>query len=347
MKVISFTVLNNEADIIESFVRYNMTYVDKMIILDNGCTDNTIKILKLLQQEGYDIEIFNESRVGFEQYVLMNKYLRIVSEEYESDWIIPLDADEMLMSDDKPIRAALEELPRDRIYKIYWRQFVMNDEDDPKETFVCRRMKHSFLHKIGKVIIPTSMVKKCDLILQPGQHSVVSNEKVWMEETGILCMAHYPHRSFEQSKTKALCHSVRYVNYLGRQNGESVHRNYFANQCVMHLSDDNDKWFFEAIRERTFKWGIDVIKSEIHPVNLKLQQIEDVEMKYSTLAICNAEHSLYRLSLEMALKSYDLRMESILYNRNMPIILVYGTGGGGSDRLKRIQGGPCTYQSIY
>lgn len=44
-RIISYTFLNNEADIIEAFVRYNMTYIDKMIILDNGCTDHTIDIL--------------------------------------------------------------------------------------------------------------------------------------------------------------------------------------------------------------------------------------------------------------------------------------------------------------
>lgn len=45
MKIVSFTMVNNEAEIIESFVRYNYNFVDQMVIIDNGCTDNTIEII--------------------------------------------------------------------------------------------------------------------------------------------------------------------------------------------------------------------------------------------------------------------------------------------------------------
>lgn len=40
-KIIVVSMAKNEADIIESFVRYHMTFVDGMIILDHNSDDNT------------------------------------------------------------------------------------------------------------------------------------------------------------------------------------------------------------------------------------------------------------------------------------------------------------------
>ena len=61
MKIESFTMVNNEAEIIESFIRYNYNFVDKMVIIDNGCTDNTMLIIEKLKNEGYNLETFDES----------------------------------------------------------------------------------------------------------------------------------------------------------------------------------------------------------------------------------------------------------------------------------------------
>ena len=49
MNIVSFTMVNNESEIIESFVRYNYNFVDQMVIIDNGCTDNTIEIINNLK----------------------------------------------------------------------------------------------------------------------------------------------------------------------------------------------------------------------------------------------------------------------------------------------------------
>ncbi len=51
MKIISFTMVNNESEIIESFIRYNYNFIDEMVIIDNGCTDNTMQIIFNLIKE--------------------------------------------------------------------------------------------------------------------------------------------------------------------------------------------------------------------------------------------------------------------------------------------------------
>ncbi len=51
MTVHIVTMVRNEEDIIETFVRYHSGAVDRMIIVDNGSTDRTPEILALIRDE--------------------------------------------------------------------------------------------------------------------------------------------------------------------------------------------------------------------------------------------------------------------------------------------------------
>ena len=51
-KIYSISMVKDEEDIIESFIRFNASVIDKFFILDNGSTDNTNLILNLLKNEG-------------------------------------------------------------------------------------------------------------------------------------------------------------------------------------------------------------------------------------------------------------------------------------------------------
>ena len=59
MKIVSFTMVNNESEIIESFIRYNYNFVDEIIIIDNGWTYITITILIKLINECYIITVYD------------------------------------------------------------------------------------------------------------------------------------------------------------------------------------------------------------------------------------------------------------------------------------------------
>lgn len=81
MNIVSFTMVNNESESIESFIRYNYNFLNKMIIIDNGCTDNTVEIINHLRfDEGYNIEIYDESLRAFDLYYFENKYMNMISE---------------------------------------------------------------------------------------------------------------------------------------------------------------------------------------------------------------------------------------------------------------------------
>lgn len=323
-KIISYTILNNEADIIESFVRYNMSYVDKMIILDNGCTDNTIQILKLLKNEGYDIEIFDESLTDFEQYQIMNYYLRYICEHYESDIIIPLDSDEFLMSEREgvSVRSILEELPLDVVYMVNWRTYMMDERNAP-DNFIPRSMKYAVEHVGVKVFIPTELIEKHQIVLTVGQHNVTGKENLRCVSRDDLRVAHYQNRSMNQFYAKSLCHSIRNINYLNRQNGEGIHRNYYADQCIRHWNDSDKSWFDEMIKERLQRGAKEELS--FRPVDLSSAGLENIEMKYTALAEVDVLKNIYVLAQVMAIKAYNLEIEK-QFRTNRPIILIYGTG---------------------
>ena len=67
-----------------------------MVIIDNGCTDSTIKIIRNLIAEGFKITVYDESLEAYNQYRLDNKYLNKIINEIKPDWILPLDADELI-----------------------------------------------------------------------------------------------------------------------------------------------------------------------------------------------------------------------------------------------------------
>ena len=52
-KIITLTMIKNESDIVETFVRYTMNFASKMIFIDNGCVDGSIEILKELIKDGF------------------------------------------------------------------------------------------------------------------------------------------------------------------------------------------------------------------------------------------------------------------------------------------------------
>jgi glycosyltransferase involved in cell wall biosynthesis len=52
MKLFGAAMLRNEADIVESFVRHNLSLLDGLLVVDHGSSDGTSEILDALVTEG-------------------------------------------------------------------------------------------------------------------------------------------------------------------------------------------------------------------------------------------------------------------------------------------------------
>jgi hypothetical protein len=83
----------SEADVIQAFVRHNLTVLDGMTVVDHRSTDATPAILQALRDEGLRLTIGTDHRVGFFQDVVMTETVRATLAATGADFVFALDAE--------------------------------------------------------------------------------------------------------------------------------------------------------------------------------------------------------------------------------------------------------------
>ena len=321
MKIVSFTMVNNESEIIESFIRYNYNFLDEMYIIDNGCTDNTIKILHNLKNDGYKIVIYDESLEAYDQFRLDNKYLNKIIEESNPDLIIPLDADEFIISDHKDPRREMEKLSLDKIYYVNWQWYVMTEKDDPKETFIPRRLKYCLKRTVWnysdgtpvtKVILPARYFKEKKLTMSMGHHTVYGDKSIAIEEINNIKLAHYRAISEEQLVYKTCCYTMRDIATMGN-NIETAQR---TNQLAK--IESGISIHYAAIEASYAGYPKEITENQI---DLSFCEPGSLTIKYSELSSESIAERIMRTGQEMAIRSYNLERKIKEYMWLEPIVL--------------------------
>lgn len=199
-KIVTITMVKNEADIIEYFIRYTLNFADEMIFIDNGCADGTIEIINRIREEGYKIRVYNEAHVFYEQFKLDNKYIQLLAKE-DFDLIIPLDADEFLASNAGLIEQ-LNCVGNDKITLVKWRTFCLNDDKKGSNLFERNNMlRVNESTPFTKVILPVQLIRSNKFLVSMGHHNVIGDSLCKVENDEIF-VAHFPVRSEEQIKLK-------------------------------------------------------------------------------------------------------------------------------------------------
>ncbi|MGF7118942.1 glycosyltransferase family 2 protein [Methanobacterium oryzae] len=229
-KIFSISMVKNEMDIIESFVRYNINIFDGMIILDNASTDNTLEILKLLKSEELPIFIYEDENKEFDPETKLNKLLLKAIHEFKADIVVPLDADEFIISSNKGNpRKILEQMDKNTYYHVKWKTYVPDFKNDD-EKFIPAKItlaRDEELEKFYKVILPKELVKNYNVKLTRGNHDLVFDsqhvDSIKNFNNFDLRIAHFPIRSKEQTASKIM---VNWINALidpKRTPGASFH----------------------------------------------------------------------------------------------------------------------------
>ena len=228
--IVCIGVIKNSADMIESMVRGNAVWADQFVFYDNMSTDRTPEILADLKKEGFPIEVLPDDEHRHLQKEKMQKLLLYVKEKYRPDYIVPLDDDEILISNSVSIRhedihAAIESLDRHTLYYIFWRNYIPTDEDDPAESCVPARLRFCFDDEpemTKKILIPSELIAG-DFRIGDGNHyadgGAVQN-RVLLKD---LRIAHYPVRSPEQIASKAVVGWMNILAIPSRKEGLAYH----------------------------------------------------------------------------------------------------------------------------
>lgn len=322
MKIVSMTLIGNESEIIESFIRYNANFIDEMVFVSTCCIDNTLVIIRKLKEEGYPITLIEEPYIIYNQKLLDYKYMRKIAVESDADWFINLDADEFLTGTDNP-RKILEQLPLDKVYKVKWKNYTMTDRDDADEYFIPKRIVYGRKITAGndetKVILPMKIIREQNIVMETGHHHV-SGEGIVVELLESIKLAHYPTTSLEQYLFKLQGNKMKFITWIDRGNGEGYHQNRQVAELEM------GKNIYETAGGYGYGNGTSLNKELVYsPLDLDYCGQRTMEMRYADLAMPDYERNIIRTGQLMALKAYLLEVQTRL-DKRLKNVLISGTG---------------------
>lgn len=210
-RLVTISLVRNEVDIIETFVRHNAAYATKMIFILHRCIDNTEEILQKLQTEGLPLEIHEETHPGYLQSDVLTGHIRRILAEDTADWILPLDADEFLTAaEGGSVMDGIAAFGTDRVQMLSWKTYVPLPEDDMSESNPIRRITRRRMPEtapVRKVLLPVPLLKTASWKLPMGCHTLQNastGDALPSIATAAISLAHFPVRSIEQFTGKIL-----------------------------------------------------------------------------------------------------------------------------------------------
>lgn len=215
-RIVTISMVKNEADVIESFVRHALLIADFLLVTDHDSTDGTGEILAQLREEGLPLAVEGYTGAGHDQAEVMTALMYRAIEEYGADIIIPLDADEFLVSlsgGSAYVRHILQELPATGIYQCQWFRYELAAPEESQEDYLLSRpARRSTMPDLpGKAIAGRFPVIERELSLMQGNHALrlPGHEGRFLcakaEELQDVHLAHFPLRSREQLISKKMC----------------------------------------------------------------------------------------------------------------------------------------------
>ena len=209
-KLVLVSMVKNESDIIESFVRHHLNVVDEIIIVDHNSCDSTKQILECLIAEGLPIHISTDYRVEQAQSEIMTDLVYRAINEYNADIVIPLDADEFLINTQtkEDCRTILQNLDSMSIYFIDSMNSIPTFDETEKFILWRSCLKSKATQKSSKIFIGRKVANRYHIALKQGNHDIlISHRKkklINFSHCQQLQLAHFPVRSKEHFMSKML-----------------------------------------------------------------------------------------------------------------------------------------------
>jgi len=202
------SMVRNEADIVEAFVRHNLALLDGLVVLDHQSVDATRAILQGLKAEGLNLILVQTGESAFFQG---GEITRIASEAFlrtPADFVFALDADEFIRAESREaLEAGLAELPPGTHGRIGWLSYVPDAFDRPFGAHCVRRRLREERIARHKLVIRRGFVESGAFMVSEGNHWVLqlaggrpAPHQVIAPERARL--AHVPVRSRAQLEAK-------------------------------------------------------------------------------------------------------------------------------------------------
>jgi SAM-dependent methyltransferase len=219
-RIISLSMVKNEQDIIEPFIRHNMQFLDCMIVIDNASVDDTRRILVECARETGKLIVSDSGTFAYTQAEQVTRLLQYCQTAFFADFIVLLDADEFISANnDADFRAALQAIPNMGVGLMPWQTHVLSTDAppdgaaDPPRTLPARRATEMPLFR--KAVIRLDGGCRNDLIVWQGCHNIVTSTGQMLPSVDLdtVPLLHFPVRSRNQLCAKAV---VGWMAYLAK-----------------------------------------------------------------------------------------------------------------------------------
>ena len=304
MKICSISRIKNEEDIIETFIRYHLNFIDEMIIFEDNSSDDTYEILSKLKKENLPIHVFRNTKEHSEQQDVINIAFNKAINDYDADLVVTLDTDEFLVcSTGGNPREILESLDNeDKYYKVYWRTYLPNLDSDKFSLDDLKIIRDPNIDLgVLKAIIPRKMCEKYDFIISKGNHYLQCKERIPFEIPKNLRIAHIPIRSKEQCISKE---TIGWLYDISSYYKPPVH-SWHQNEMFQLIKETNGQLSDEDIINYVKSYSserdeIDAIKEIERPFDTSF--CENMELKYTENKTFNVVKNILDFCENMALE---------------------------------------------
>jgi Glycosyl transferase family 2 len=226
LKVVGISMIRNDADIVEAFVRHSLRILDHLFVIVHCPEDGTGEILKALHAEGLPMTLVFDDEPAFLQGERVTWLARQAQAALPSDFIFPLDADEFIVPADRSaIDAALGTVPVDApAARLLLRTFVPTADDPADEPHPLRRIRFrsSVEENVAKVLLTRAFAADPSLVVAQGNHGLLRVGGHAGELPAPLLrsitLAHYPVRSANQVINKTV---IGYLAHIAAGRPES------------------------------------------------------------------------------------------------------------------------------
>lgn len=274
-------MVKNEADVIEAFVRHNLSFMDALAVVDNDSVDDTREIVVRLQREGLPIVLLDDPVVGHFQAEIVTAVYRRVVPIFKPRFVFLLDADEFIVAVSRDaLYSQLRAMRPGTQAQYCWRTYIPapegpeGDASDPLRSITHRRLVE---HPWYKPILVTKPKIDMKLKIRQGNHDVrYAGRPLRKVKLQDVTIAHFPVRSLDQFTSKIL---VGWIANLERNRyrldvAHAIHWKVVYDR-IIRSSLTSEDLTAEALKYADFsgtqlQWPQDVVRDPVVPAYTKL-----------------------------------------------------------------------------